>query len=190
MGKKKIEIWEAKPKAGHKRIYNDPNDLWLDALEYFHYTAQRTFSRQEFVGKDGIEAMRHTPVPFSMESFYVFVGISKPTWREYRERYKTTEGKSSDECENDIIFSYVCTRIEKVIFAQQYEGAATGNYNANIVARKLGLTDKKDITSDGKVLNTLAGVKIELPEGISFAGGYKGIEDAEVVNESPLKKVV
>ena len=41
-------------------------------------------------------------------------------------------------------FSTVISRIESVIETQQFEGAVVGAFNANIIARKLGLSDKQD----------------------------------------------
>ncbi len=43
----------------------------------------------------------------------------------------------------------VITRIKETIFTQKFEGASADLLNANIIARDLGLADKKDITSDG-----------------------------------------
>lgn len=39
----------------------------------------------------------------------------------------------------------VLSRIERVIETQQFEGACVGAFNANIIARKLGLADKQEV---------------------------------------------
>lgn len=39
----------------------------------------------------------------------------------------------------------VTTRIDEIIYKQKFEGAAVGAFNANIIARDLGLADKKDV---------------------------------------------
>ena len=50
-------------------------------------------------------------------------------------------------------FSSVITRIEQTIYAQKFEGAAVGSFNANIIARDLGLKDKSELTGkDGAPL--------------------------------------
>ena len=41
-------------------------------------------------------------------------------------------------------FSQVITRIEKIIYNQKFTGAAAGFLNSNIIARDLGLSDKKE----------------------------------------------
>ena len=48
------------------------------------------------------------------------------------------------------LYSEVVTRIGKVINTDKFEGATVGIYNANIIARDLGLIDTKDVTSEGK----------------------------------------
>ena len=103
---------------------------------------------------------------------------SKETFTNYKNRRKIKDGKSEIERKNDAEFFAICTRIESIIFAQQYEGATTGVYNANIVARKLGLTEKRDIMTNGKEINRLEKVKIELPEGVSL---HK-VEDVEAID--------
>ena len=47
-------------------------------------------------------------------------------------------------------FSQVITRIGKIIYDQKFSGAASGFFNANIIARDLGLADKKEIDADVK----------------------------------------
>jgi cell fate (sporulation/competence/biofilm development) regulator YmcA (YheA/YmcA/DUF963 family) len=68
-------------------------------------------------------------------------------------------------CEWDIIngyrqrgedFNQVVTRIERYIETQQFEGASSGFFNPNIIARKLGLTDRTDNKHEFKGLEELA----------------------------------
>jgi hypothetical protein len=42
-------------------------------------------------------------------------------------------------------FSQIITRIERTIYDQKFVGAAAGFFNSNIIARDLGLTEKKEI---------------------------------------------
>lgn len=51
----------------------------------------------------------------------------------------------------------ITSRIE----GQQFEGATVGVFNANIIARKLGLVDKKDVTTNGQ--NVTASPLNDLP---------------------------
>ncbi|SMP36850.1 terminase small subunit, partial [Shimia sagamensis] len=53
------------------------------------------------------------------------------TWREWRKSRKD--------------LSSVMTRVEQIIRQQKFEGAAAELLNPNIIARDLGLADKKEI---------------------------------------------
>ncbi len=46
----------------------------------------------------------------------------------------------------------VCTQARMLIEQHQYEGAASGFFKEQIVARMLGLTDKKDVTTNGEAI--------------------------------------
>jgi hypothetical protein len=59
---------------------------------------------------------------------------------------KSLVGKN-DELSKD--FSRIITHIRQTINRNKLEGASVGIFNANIVARELGMIDKKDVTSGG-----------------------------------------
>lgn len=50
-------------------------------------------------------------------------------------------------------FSEVVTRIRETIYEQKFSGAASGFLNPNIIARDLGLADKKEVDKVIKRLN-------------------------------------
>lgn len=67
-----------------------------------------------------------------------YIGVTDETWREWKQ-------SRSD-------FSSVMEWAEKTIYRQKFEGASADLLNANIIARDLGLADKKELTSpDGSM---------------------------------------
>lgn len=62
-------------------------------------------------------------------------------------------------------FSWVLSRARAKCNAQKLEGAAVGIFNANIIARELGMVDKKDITTGG---DKITGFKITDVDGTSI----------------------
>ena len=58
--------------------------------------------------------------------------------------------------------------IEKTIYKQKFDGATAGSFNANIIARDLGLKDKTDITSDDKPIVLSQDDNLELARKIAF----------------------
>lgn len=166
-----------------RKVKITPEELLKKAIMYFEMTDQRTWSKPLFVGKEGKEVEYKMKVPFSTEGFLVFAQITIDTYNNYKERHKHTDGKTDEKIEQDQQYKNVCEWIDNVIYTNQYEGATIGVFNHNIVSRKLGLTDKKDITSNGKALNEFKGVKVELPEGMSI-NQVIDIEHEEVENKA------
>jgi hypothetical protein len=80
----------------------------------------------------------------------IFLDIDENTWRDYRNN-------------KDGTFSRVCGQAEQVIREQKFTGAAAGLLNHAIIARDLGLVDKKDLTSGGEALPAGNSVVIVLP---------------------------
>lgn len=123
-------FWELRASHGRDLIFSSPEILWEAAKEYFEATVNRPWIKKDWVGKDGVEVDRETTPPFTLTSLYLFLDISHQTWNLYRQREDFVE---------------VVTRIENVIYSQKFEGASVGAYNSNIIARDLGLVDKKEI---------------------------------------------
>ena len=63
----------------------------------------------------------------------MFIGVVHDTWIEWRK--------------NRADFSEVIAWAESVIYRQKFEGASADLLNANIIARDLGLADKKELSS-------------------------------------------
>ncbi len=57
-------------------------------------------------------------------------------------------------------FLEVIARIENIMYAQKFEGAAVGAFNGNIIARDLGLKEQTDVTTGGNEINQITQVEI------------------------------
>lgn len=132
------QFWKLRSKHGRDKIWTDPEVLLKACLEYFEVTDKRKWLRTEFNGRDAIRCEVPTSAPFTLTGLFIFLDIVHDTWSDYRKR----EG-----------FSAICTRVEQIIYTQKFEGASVGAYNANIIARDLGLADKKDIDKKVTRLN-------------------------------------
>ena len=74
----------------------------------------------------------------SLHGLCMFIGIARSTWDEWK---KTRAD-----------FSEVIAKVEDAVFRQKFEGASADLLNASIIARDLGLADKKEHTSpDGSM---------------------------------------
>ena len=123
------QFWKLRATHGRNLIFSSPTILKEACDEYFEVTSQRVWIKEDWVGKDADRVERKTSVPFTLTGLYIFLDINRSTWDEYRQK----DG-----------FSAVCTHVEQVIYNQKFEGATVGAYNANIIARDLGLVDKKE----------------------------------------------
>lgn len=80
---------------------------------------------EEIIEKVTLNKMR----PFTLQGFCNYAEICINTFKAYEDREE---------------FMTVATRIRGIIEGHQFEGAAAGFLNANIIARKLGLVDRNE----------------------------------------------
>ena len=129
--------WEFRNKHGRNFSYQ-PESLWTEAVKYFEYMSSKVWNKKEAIKSGDLAGKTMdvpTPTPMSIESFCLFADIDRTTFL----NYQSNEG-------NYIDFFTVATRIKDIIESQQFEGATVGVYNPNIIARKLGLIDKSEVS--------------------------------------------
>ncbi len=89
-----------------------------------------------------------TERPLTIVGFCSYAGISKDTFRNYEHQEE---------------FFDLLARVRETIEADQLEGALVGIYDAGIVARVLHLTDRTDVTTNGKLIqSTTAPINVSL----------------------------
>ena len=75
--------------------------------------------------------------PYTMQGLCLYLGCNTSYFRVFKATNK-------NKCED---FLTVIANIEEVVYMQKFEGAASGHFNAQIIARDLGLVDRQDKTS-------------------------------------------
>ncbi|GAA4328460.1 terminase small subunit [Flaviaesturariibacter amylovorans] len=164
----------AKPQVGRPRAFATPEDLLQGALDYFEWADANPWLKNEALkkpyqrpklGKSGQPLkgqmewvyMVQVPTqrPYSLAGFAVYHALNQQFILDLESRMKAQEKEGATEkaraeaCEFLSVIAYV----REAIATNQLEGASVGAYNANIIARLLGLVDKKDVTSDGESTN-------------------------------------
>jgi hypothetical protein len=138
------QFWKLRSKHGRDKLFATPDLLWQAACEYFEWCDKHPWYKSEAIknGKSVGEIVKiPTERPYSLMGFLVYIGTSPSYWYDFK-------------AANHIDFSCVISEIEKIIETQQFEGAAVGAFNANIISRKLGLIDKQNIsTPEGEAIN-------------------------------------
>ena len=127
-------FWQQRSKHGRDKLFSSPKVLWEAASEYFIWCEENPLTQQNWVGKDGDEVSKELMRPFTLSGLCVFLDCEEQTLKNYgtKKEYKDFFG--------------VYTRICQIVRTQKFEGAAVGLFNANIIARDLGLVEKNEHT--------------------------------------------
>lgn len=127
------EFWKLRSKHGRDRIIESP-EVMLDAVHEFLELKENTYLDKpemirggEMAGTQVNVKIKDYPTLSELAHFLGFMTLK--SWRDYKER----DG-----------FLTVITYAEEIISNWKLKGTAIGVYNHNIVARDLGLVDKKE----------------------------------------------
>ena len=136
------KYWEFRNKHGRNFKYT-PEKFEEESIKYFEYITGNVWNKKEAI-KSGEMAGQlidiPTQTPMSIESFCLFMDIDRVTF----DNYESNVGNYKD-------FFNIITRVRAIIESNQFEGATVGAYNPNIIARKLGLIDKKELDQKGNI---------------------------------------
>lgn len=124
-------------KSGRNRKYTSAEALIKACYEYFSEVDNNPWKKNEFNSKANKIVQIPTARPYTLTGLFIFIGISRTTW----ETYKGTED-----------FLSVITHVEEIIYTQKFEGAAVGAFNANIIARDLGLKENSSVEHSGSII--------------------------------------
>ena len=128
------QFWKNRSKHGRDKLFETPELLLEAAYEYFQWCDDNPWSTEESTIKltdhttEKTTKNKPTQRPYSLDGFRLYVGASESWLREFK---KTAEDD----------FLRVIDEIETIIVLNQKEGAIVGAYNANIIARILGLSE-------------------------------------------------
>jgi len=152
------QFWKQRSKHGRDKLFSTPELLKEACIEYFNWCDNNpeilveqkkgSMNIKSFAGlessdiKDVFNSLVHIPTkrPYTYAGLTNYLGVSIQYFNDFADGLK---GKT-DELSND--FSFVCTYVKQTIYDQKFVGASVGYFNANIIARDLGLTDKQTIT--------------------------------------------
>jgi len=120
-------------------------DLWSRFLEYRDHSNKTPIVEPRiFSGKEGPQYGHLNKIrPLTLNGLCNFIGMHPGTWS----LWKRTESEKIVESESkESFFLEVILQIESIIYDDQFQGAAVDIFNASIISRKLGLTEKREFT--------------------------------------------
>jgi hypothetical protein len=128
------QFWKIRSKHGRDKLFATADLLWDAACEYFEWCDENPLMEIDFKGKDADRVEIPKMRPYTLQGLCLYLGCNTAYLRTFKAEHK--------ESEQD--FHTIITRIEEVVYNQKFTGAAAGFLNANIIARDLGLADKKE----------------------------------------------
>lgn len=130
-------FWETRSTAGPKPKFSNPEDLWRACCEYFEWNASHPLFEAKAFAYEGVVTIAELPKMRAMTiaGLCIFLDVEERTWRMWRDE------------RSDLL--PIITRTEAIIYQQKFEGASADLLNPNIIARDLGLADKKELTGAG-----------------------------------------
>lgn len=134
-------IWEAGLGRGngHPRKFETADDLWQAAVGYFEWVESNPLKQDNLVTYQG--TAHHEPTAkmraMTQTGLCLFLGVSKETWHGWKNPAHHLHRPDLMD---------VIEQIEAVIWEQKFTGAAADLLNSNIIARELGLADRREMT--------------------------------------------
>ena len=157
------QFWKLRSKHGRDKLFATPDLLWEAATEYFQWCEdnplleEKVFHSQGLITKATSSRMR----AYTLEGLCLYLKCNTKYFNQFEHKD----------------FSNILTRIRETIYTQKFTGAAADLLNANIIARDLGLTDKKDLTTGGdKITNKDIDLTGATPEEIEAIAKFTGIK--------------
>ena len=127
------KFWVDKSTFGRKPTFEEPEMLWDAACQYFNWIEMFPLWEAKLVSFQGSSTIERVPKMRAMTigGFCIFADICV----DYFWELNATEKYSS-----------VCKAIQIAIREQKFGGAAADLLNASIIARDLGLAERREIT--------------------------------------------
>jgi len=118
----------------HKYI-ETPEKLWDLFEQYVIHEKDNPMFKVEYVGKDGRIEKTPLETPITFEGFECYL--------EDRGIISHLSNYSANKDDKYIEYLTIITRIKRNCFVHNFRGASVGLFNANLIAKKLGLIDKQ-----------------------------------------------
>lgn len=146
-------FWKLRSKHGRDKIFKDPDLFIKEAYKYFENCNKNPWYKNEVI-KSGLNVGQIVKVPtqrpYTIKGLCIYLGITEKTFLNY------------EKDKNYKDFFQVFTHVREIIENNQLEGATVGAYNANIIGRLLGLSDKQEV--DQKQVIEFKNVSKQFPD--------------------------
>lgn len=119
---------------GKHKYIESPEELWKLFEEYVMFEKKNPMFKTEYVGKEGRPVTTALETPITFEGFECYLS-EKGIIEDLGDYAKNKSERYTD-------YAPIITRIRKNCFVHNFKGASVGLFNANLIAKKLGLSEK------------------------------------------------
>jgi len=139
------QFWKARSKHGRDKIFKTPELMLEAAFDYFAWVEDNPLTKA-IVFQGAVSGSEELMRAMTIKGLCIYWGVNTQYLNDFIGGLDLEDEQSKD-------FSLVISTIKEIIETQKFEGASAGLLNPNIIARDLGLTDKKELS--GSVENPL-----------------------------------
>lgn len=131
------QFWKLRSKHGRDKLFKTPELLWEAACEFYQWCDDNPLEEEKLFHYQGVVTSHSSNKlrAYTLTGLCLYLDCSENYFRNFEENNKDSKD-----------FMAVITRIHETNYSQKFTGAAADLLNANIIARDLGLTDKKDVS--------------------------------------------
>jgi len=118
-----------------KNKYIETPEKLLDLFkEYVIHEQQNPLYKRDYIGKDGIPVDTPLTTPITFDGFELYL-FEKEIINDLGDYSKNDDNRYTD-------YAPIITHIRKFCYVNNFKGASVGLFNANLIAKKLGITEK------------------------------------------------
>lgn len=143
-------LWQQRKKHGRDKTFASPLALLQVFEEYEQWCIANPPKSTEKASYAGVPTTQEIPLrrALTIGAFCLYAGADEDFLKNFLLRL---QGKTDKESAD---FVAVINEIKRYVEEDMKEGALTGQFNANIASRLLGLVEKSDVTTGGERLQT------------------------------------
>lgn len=136
-------------KLTHRKI-ESPELLWSYFKSYCDLVDSTPWKKTDFKGKDATPVVYEFFAPYTWQGFNIWLFNAEIIANLTHYQYNLNNAYED--------FKEVIQLIDKVIYDRKLTGASLGFYNHAIIARDLGMVEKKQVEQNTTILNLGSGV--------------------------------
>jgi hypothetical protein len=129
------------------KLIETPEKLLQLFKEYVKHESENPMYRVDYVGKEGKQVKTPLETPITFDGFEVYL---------FQNEIISDLGHYS--CNKDERYSEyvpIIAYIRKHCYIHNFKGAAVKLFDPNLIARKLGIKDSSDVTTNGESINEI-----------------------------------